>query len=106
MDSYNLAVALSVMCAIEEEPMSEDNFGMDDYTAKISEFRKWLHHEFISDGCGDPKVDGCLSCEAVLVDQGLLTMMGIIDAYEPKPKDTAGEWVMEDGSIGIVMEIE
>lgn len=56
---------------------------LDEYRNKIENFSKWLKKEFVTQGCGDPKVDGCLSCEAVLATQSLDAMVRVID---PKPR--------------------
>lgn len=64
----------------------DDDYELEDYSQKISEFRDWLKRHFVTDGCGDPKVDGCLSCEAVLINQGLDAMIRIMKP--PKAKAT------------------
>lgn len=58
---------------------------LDEYRQKIADFSKWLKTEFVTDGCGDPKVDGCMSCEAVLATQSLDAMVRIM--APPKRKD-------------------
>ena len=56
---------------------------LDEYRNKIADFSKWLKTEFVTQGCGDPKVDGCMSCEAVLATQSLDAMVRVLD---PKPR--------------------
>lgn len=58
------------------------------YADKIAEFSKWLHREFVVDGCGDPKFEGCLSCEAVLAIQSLNSMQRIIAPPAKKGGDS------------------
>lgn len=55
-----------------------DDMEIEEYAHKIGEFSKWLHRQFVVDGCGEPKVEGCLSCEAVLAIQSLTAMVRII----------------------------
>lgn len=56
---------------------------LPEYQKKIADFSKWLKTEFVSQGCGEPKVEGCLSCEAVLATRSLDAMTRILEA--PKP---------------------
>jgi hypothetical protein len=51
---------------------------LDEYRAKISDFAEWLRKEFVTAGCGDPKADGCMSCEAVLAIQSLDAMVRVM----------------------------
>lgn len=58
---------------------------LDGYHKKISDFSKWLKTEFVTDGCGDPKVEGCMSCEAVLASRSLDAMARLL-APHPHPE--------------------
>jgi hypothetical protein len=60
---------------------------LDEYRQKIADFSDWLKKEFVTNGCGDPKVEGCLSCEAVLATQSLDAMVRVLAPPSPQQQE-------------------
>jgi hypothetical protein len=61
--------------------------GIEQYQQKIRDFSEWLKLEFVTEGCGDPKVGGCMSCEAVLATQSLDAMVRLLAAPSPQQQE-------------------